>query len=243
MDEIVSVYIQECREQLAEMESGLLRLEQTPDDRDNINAIFRAAHTIKGGAGVIECRFIEKFTHSVENLLDRLRNGELAVTPSLATLLLECCDHMNALVDVLATEETELSEALEQRGNALHARLASELNAGSSEAGAPQQSGLSLHEDKVEIESNSAVVNTDSWHISVRFGRNVLRGGTDPLSFIRYLGEIGEIIGIETIAEGVETDAQRDCLRALHCRYAQGYLFSRPVPLPEFERFLAHAGS
>ena len=210
MDEIVSVYIQECREQLAEMESGLLRLEQTPDDRDNINAIFRAAHTIKGGAGVIECRFIEKFTHSVENLLDRLRNGELAVTPSLATLLLECCDHMNALVDVLATEETELSEALEQRGNALHARLASELNAGSSEAGAPQQSGLSLHEDKVEVESNSAVVNTDSWHISVRFGRNVLRGGTDPLSFIRYLGEIGEIIGIETIADALPPAAEMD---------------------------------
>ncbi len=54
MDEITSVFIQESREQLAEMEAGLLRLEQAPDDQDNINAIFRAAHTIKGGSGVIE---------------------------------------------------------------------------------------------------------------------------------------------------------------------------------------------
>ena len=52
MDELTSVYVQECREQLAEMEAGLLRLEQVPDDHDNINAIFRAAHTIKGGSGV-----------------------------------------------------------------------------------------------------------------------------------------------------------------------------------------------
>ena len=52
MDELTSVYIQESREQLAEMEAGLLRLEQEPDDADNINAIFRAAHTIKGGSGV-----------------------------------------------------------------------------------------------------------------------------------------------------------------------------------------------
>ena len=74
MDELTSVYIQESREQLAEMEAGLLRLEQNPDDSDNINAIFRAAHTIKGGSGVIECAFIEHFTHRVENLLDALRN-------------------------------------------------------------------------------------------------------------------------------------------------------------------------
>ena len=53
MDEITSVFVQECHEQLAEMESGLLRLEQAPSDTDNLNAIFRAAHTIKGGAGVV----------------------------------------------------------------------------------------------------------------------------------------------------------------------------------------------
>ena len=101
MDEITSVFIQEAREQLAEMESGLLRFEQTPDDADNINAIFRAAHTVKGGAGVVECDFIVDFTHLVENLLDALRNGDLAVSPQLATVLLGCCDHMGRLIDVL----------------------------------------------------------------------------------------------------------------------------------------------
>ena len=116
MDEIVSVFIQECREQLAEMEAGLLRLEQVPDDHDNINAIFRAAHTIKGGSGVIECRYIEQFTHLVENVLDQLRNGSLPVTPRLTTLLLECSDHMNALVDVLAANDAAPDASLAERG-------------------------------------------------------------------------------------------------------------------------------
>ncbi|MDX9943478.1 MAG: Hpt domain-containing protein, partial [Azonexus sp.] len=73
MDELTSVFIQEGREQLQAMETGLLELEQQPDNHDVINGIFRAAHTIKGASGVIECHFIEQFMHKVENILDRLR--------------------------------------------------------------------------------------------------------------------------------------------------------------------------
>ena len=204
MDEIVSVFIQECREQLAEMEAGLLRLEQVPDDHDNINAIFRAAHTIKGGSGVIECRYIEQFTHLVENVLDQLRNGSLPVTPRLTTLLLECCDHMNALVDVLAANDAAPDASLAERGEALHARLAEGLAAEAPSA------KVAVHVDPVEVESEVAVVNTDSWHLSIRFGRNVMRGGTDPLSFVRYLGEIGEIIGLETVADALPPALEMD---------------------------------
>ena len=212
MDEIVSVYIQESRELLAEMETGLLRLEQAPDDHDNINAIFRAAHTIKGGAGVIECRYIEQFTHAVENLLDKLRNGALAASPTLATLLLECCDHMNALVEVLSTENAAPPAELLARGERLHDRLAAELGAAPQGANSAEAApgNVSLHEDKLEVESKGAVVNTDSWHLSIRFGRNVMRGGTDPLSFIRYLGDLGEIIGLETIADAIPEAAEMD---------------------------------
>ena len=59
MDELTSTFVNESRDQLTAMEDGLLRLEQNPDDADNLNAIFRAAHTIKGGSGVVECHFIE----------------------------------------------------------------------------------------------------------------------------------------------------------------------------------------
>jgi two-component system chemotaxis sensor kinase CheA len=206
MDELTSVYIQESREQLAEMEAGLLRLEQYPDDQDNINSIFRAAHTIKGGSGVIECRYIEHFTHHVENVLEALRNGDIAVTGALATLLLECGDHMARLFDVLAAGIPEPDAVLLAGGDELTARL-NKLTGGDQ----PEGANLTVQDETVEVESSGGgVVNTDSWHISVRFGPDVLRGGVDPLSFIRYLGGLGEIIGIETIADGIPPAEEMD---------------------------------
>ena len=206
MDELSSVYIQECREQLAEMEAGLLRLEQSPDDQDNINGIFRTAHTIKGGAGVIECHFIEHFTHRVENLLDALRNGDIAVGGTLATLLFACCDHMGRLVDVLAAQAAEPDADLLASGEALTERLDAVLVT-TGQTGA----SLTVHENAGEVESSGGgVVINDSWHISVRFGRNVMRGGTDPLTFVRYLANLGEIIGIETITDAMPPVEEMD---------------------------------
>ena len=208
MDELTSVYVQESREQLAEMEAGLLQLEQVPDDRDTINGVFRAAHTIKGGSGVIECHFIEHFTHLVENLLDALRNGELDITGPITTLLLECCDHMGRLVDTLANETAEPSPEITEQGEALTARLKAIIESHRKGDG---NSSLTVQDDVVEVENlGSGVVNTDSWHISVRFGRNVLRGGMDPLSFVRYLGSLGEIIGTETITDAMPSAEEMD---------------------------------
>lgn len=211
MDEITSVFIQESREQLADMESGLLSLEQNPDDHDNINGIFRAAHTIKGGSGVIECHFIESFTHRVENALDALRNDALAVSPALATLLLECCDHIVSLIDVLAAENDAPDAELKAAGDALTERLQAFLDTIGGKTAAPETAPLTVHDHAVEVESSGGgIVLTDSWHISVRFGANVLRGGMDPLSFIRYLSTLGEILGIETITDAMPAAAEMD---------------------------------
>ncbi len=209
MDELTSVFVQESREQLAEMEAGLLRLEQDPHDADNINAIFRAAHTIKGASGVIECGFIESFTHKVENILDKLRNGEISVSGPLATLLLECCDHMGRLIDVLEAQQAQPPEDVSNQGEALQVRLTDFLSA--TEAPPAEEPGAMPieHESPVEI-SGGGVVITDGWHISVRFGPNVLRGGMDPLSFLRYLASLGEILGMETIPDSMPEAEEMD---------------------------------
>ena len=207
MDELTSVFVQESREQLADMEAGLLRLEQNPDDADNINAIFRAAHTIKGASGVIECGFIESFTHKVENILDKLRNGEMSVSAPLATLLLECCDHMGRLIDVLEAGQPEPPADVASQGESLTGRLSSFLEAGEP---APADAGIPVeHESPVEV-SGGGVVITDGWHISVRFGPNVLRGGMDPLSFLRYLATLGEILGMETLPDAMPEAEEMD---------------------------------
>ncbi|MGB4467887.1 MAG: chemotaxis protein CheA [Azovibrio sp.] len=212
MDELTSVFVQESREQLADMEAGLLRLEQDPNDADNINAIFRAAHTIKGASGVIECGFIEAFTHKVENLLDKLRNGEITVSANLATLLLGCCDHMGRLIDVLEAAQAEPPADIAAQGEDLTRQLAAYLNPEAAPPPVTEDPGqvpVVEQESPVEV-SGGGVVITDGWHISVRFGPNVLRGGMDPLSFLRYLASLGEILDMETLPDAMPDADEMD---------------------------------
>ncbi|MBU3697336.1 chemotaxis protein CheA [Dechloromonas sp.] len=206
MDELTSVFIQEGREQLQAMETGLLDLEQQPDNHDNINGIFRAAHTIKGASGVIECHYIEAFMHKVENVLDRLRNGEIGVSDELTGLLLRSCDHLGRLMDVLESGAAAPEADVQQAGDALLVELAVYTNSGQKPA-----TGGGLVEMDADVEaSGGGVVNTDSWHISVRFGPHMLRGGMDPLSFIRFLSSLGEIVALETIPDAMPTAADMD---------------------------------
>jgi len=91
MEEIIKVFFEESFECLDAMESGLLTLDAAAD-RETINTIFRAAHSIKGGAGTFGFMEIAEFTHSVETLLDEMRNGVRAVTPDAVQVLLQSVD-------------------------------------------------------------------------------------------------------------------------------------------------------
>jgi two-component system chemotaxis sensor kinase CheA len=212
MDELTSTFVNESRDQLIAMEDGLLRLEQNPDDADNLKAIFRAAHTIKGGSGVVECHFIEAFTHKVENVLDKLRNGEIPVSGELSTVMLECCDHIGALLDVLAAGRPQPDTEVQARGDALLAMLSEQFLGGMRATdvnGAPNDE-LPVEQSSDLESSGGGVVNTDAWHISIRFGPGVLRNGMDPLSFLQYLSSLGEIIAITTLADGMPAATEMD---------------------------------
>ena len=205
MDELTSVFIQEGRENLQAMENGLLELEQNPENTDNINGIFRAAHTIKGASGVIECHFIEGFMHKVENVLDRLRNNEIQVSSDLTGLLLRCCDHLGSLMGVLEAGIPDPAEDVKAHGNELLGELAAYTS-----GNAPVAGGGVVEVEADVQSSGGGVVITDAWHISVRFGPNVLRGGMDPLSFIRFLSTLGEILAIETLPDAMPVAADMD---------------------------------
>lgn len=206
MDEITAVFVQESREQLAAMEDALLRLEASPDDSELINAVFRPAHTIKGGAGVIECAFIVAFTHVVENALDRLRNHEIAVSAELVALLLACGDHIGRLLDTLEAGAEAPDAELQAKGEALLQQLQQGWLA--APHGEPATPPVETREP-VESSGGGAVDN-DCWHISLRFGPNVLRNGMDPLSFLRYLTTLGRIVHLETLADTMPPAEEMD---------------------------------
>jgi two-component system, chemotaxis family, sensor kinase CheA len=104
MAEIAKVFFQECREGLDAMESGLLSLGASPD-RENINTIFRAAHSIKGGAATFGFAEVAAFTHGVETLLDEMRNGVRPVTVEAIQTLLQSCDCMREMIAATEAEQ------------------------------------------------------------------------------------------------------------------------------------------
>ena len=204
MDEILSVFSVEAREQLEAMESGLMQLEKGDRDPETINAVFRAAHTIKGGAGVVEIHSVEKFTHVLENVLDRLRNGEIEVSGEMISALLLGCDHIGALLDLVANGQLEVDDALAAAGAAISEQLKPFLG---------ERNPAAVKGDLAEADADvrrdgpgNAI--SDCWHISIRFGREVLKNGMDPLAFLRYLLNLGEIAHLTTLTDALpEADA------------------------------------
>jgi two-component system, chemotaxis family, sensor kinase CheA len=104
--EIREVFFQECEEQLGELEAGLLRMEAGTKDAETVNAVFRAVHSIKGGAGIFSLDGLVRFAHVFETSLDSIRSGKLQPEPHVMALLLRAADVLMDLVRAARKGET-----------------------------------------------------------------------------------------------------------------------------------------
>jgi len=208
LDDALQTFIVESHELLQAMEDALLEIEHSADLSESINAIFRAAHTIKGGAGLFGLDGIVAFTHVMESVLDKVRGNELSIDDDMVALLLSCGDHIKALLNSLVAGQEEIDPAVAAEGAALIARLKRYLGASQPET-APAATLPQHHEARLET-MGGGFVETDNWHISLRFGHDVLRNGMDPFSFLRYLGTMGQIVGISTLFDTLPPAAEMD---------------------------------
>jgi len=118
-DELTQIFLDESEEEIRELETGLIRLEEQGEDAETINRIFRAAHTIKGSAGLIGFEKVGNFTHTIENILDRIRNNQLKVTKKLISHLLESVDILKRMISASAEGEEIDSMVVEDITNRL----------------------------------------------------------------------------------------------------------------------------
>src|SRR5437763_4756274 len=99
-DSLVQEYLAECREHLATIEADLLGIEQggAAIDEQLVNRVFRAAHSIKGGAGFFDLVTIRELAHKMENVLDMIRCRQMAPTPEIVSVLLMSFDKLRDLI-------------------------------------------------------------------------------------------------------------------------------------------------
>ena len=98
LDEIRVVFFQECDDQLQELEDGLTAMEGGETDDDTVNRVFRAVHSIKGGAGAFDLHKLVKFAHTFETVLDEVRAHRLAADGTVMPVMLRSADHLRDLV-------------------------------------------------------------------------------------------------------------------------------------------------
>src|SRR5574340_1558406 len=99
MSQFYQVFFEESAEHLASMESLLLSLDLDAPDVDQLNAIFRAAHSIKGGSGTFGFTDMTEVTHILETLLDHIRRNEIAISRDMVDAFLEAGDVLRGLLE------------------------------------------------------------------------------------------------------------------------------------------------
>lgn len=193
LDEGLQAFVAEAGDLLSEMEASLLKLGHGEADASTIHAIFRAAHTIKGTAGLFSLEPIVVFTHAVESVLDAVRDESLVLDDQLVALLLSCADHIGAMVQDVA------------RGG----------QGVAGDGGAPLLGELHRLMGRPALDTPvhnvpDAAPEAACWHVSVHFGVDAFRQGLDPAAFISYLGRLGEISAIAVVDEALPDAGQLD---------------------------------
>ncbi|MDI6716345.1 MAG: chemotaxis protein CheA [Actinomycetota bacterium] len=181
-NKLLETFITEASELIQDLEIDLVALEDSADD-ELINRIFRAAHTIKGSAGVVGLTELSDFTHTMESVLDLLRSHELTVTSELISVLLRAVDQIKAMVKVAAGEEKEVDEREAQFILGLLSQFL------------PGNNTLAQNTDNSL--SGNDVNKTSYFEINMRLSPNLFETGTDPLMLIRELQDLGELVDIE----------------------------------------------
>ena len=92
MDDLLTDFLTETNESLAELDVALITLERTPDDADTLSLIFRLVHTIKGTCGFLGLPRLEHVAHAAENVLGKLRDHTLSVNPAIVSQVLAALD-------------------------------------------------------------------------------------------------------------------------------------------------------
>src|SRR5262245_36211729 len=107
MNEVIREFLIETHESLAQLDLDLVTLEKEPTERETLSRVFRTLHTVKGTAGFLGLAKLQAVAHAGENLLGRLRNGELVFDTRIASALLEVVDAIRRMLGSVEATDTD----------------------------------------------------------------------------------------------------------------------------------------
>jgi len=187
-EEYVQAFVHESEEQLTDLNNSLLALESDPDDREAMDDIFRTAHTLKGNFGAMGYDEASDLAHAIEDLLDELRQGEMAVTPEVMDLVFAGVDRLELAVESIDEDGTVDVETADLEDDIR--AVIEDGDATGSDSGADDDSSVAT--DQV-----------DTFDVTVEVGDSEMRG-VDGMLVLEAIREECDLVDTSPDAEAIE---------------------------------------
>ena len=213
MDEIRQTFFLECEDLLQALMEGLAAIEGGDEDPETVNAIFRAVHSIKGGAGAFSLDELVKFAHTFETVLDEVRADRMELTPALMSVFFRSADQLSDLVEAASVGDSVDTE----RMNAIMLELDALIDSDGSDAGEVEFEAIPLDfsMDFGDVEDDLPAPGGDSWTISFKPHATIFERGNDPVLLLRALAELGETevtCNTDALPDLADIDTAQSCL-------------------------------
>lgn len=203
-EELLKDFFAEAEQQVDNLESNVLVIENDPANHEAIDEIFRAAHTLKGGSATVEMNEISKFTHTVEDVLDEIRSDKIKVTESVVNVLLDSIDIIKAMLDARANgsvydkDITSVEESLHSfiSGNGKAVKKSAKAHV-KEPVRAPAQSNFlrpTLTESEYVDLAESCQENQKLWCVAVKFDESNPMNTVGGIQVFAALKNIGSIL-------------------------------------------------
>jgi len=202
MSKEIDLFNEDVQEQLTFMENSLVNMQENGVNEEDIGALFRSMHTIKGTAGMFNFKDVVGFAHIAENLLSEVRDGTVELTESMIETFLLCKDHSQILVN-MAIEDVAVEGEIRKTDDELLRTLISFMPAQKQEELQKKSSYVDEPIQKNQVSEETI------WHISVHLESDFFSTGMDFLNILGFLKSLGEI---KKIAPLISTLPELDVL-------------------------------
>ncbi|GAO28451.1 chemotaxis protein CheA [Geofilum rubicundum] len=198
-----SRFVEEALDNINELESTLLELDLSPNDKELLEKVFRIMHSLKGGGGMFGFELLSEFSHHMENIYDKIRSGQLAVSSKLLSLTFQSVDILRDLVNVEVIESPEIKVRYQEMVTTVENVLKEEIQV---------QKSQTVNEGKLTSPNDiPEVTGMATWYIHFYPGAHVLENGTNLLYLIDELGQMGPLKAVPRLLnipdlEGVEPE-------------------------------------
>lgn len=191
MNSIRDTFFEECEDLLAALSDGFAAMQSSTHDSETVNAVFRAVHSIKGGAGAFHLADLVSFAHRFETVLDELRASRLELTPDLMFVLLRSADHLTVLVEA-ARDEVEIEAAITESFLASLDACLGETDSDTIDSG-ENFSFSAVQLDIIGFDADDSVNHANRFTITFAPTSTLFANGHDPAFLFEALSDLGNL--------------------------------------------------